>query len=269
LEEGGGDKLSIDRSRRITFEEVAELYAQVRPGYPEELVEDVLALSGIPADGRILEIGCGPGNATVPFAKRGYRIVGIELGERLAALAVENCRAYPRVEIQNVAFEDWVLEEKAFDLAISADAFHWIPPEVGYPKAARALKGSGSVAFFWNVPVDPKTEWSRAIDGAYRDVSPQVENPDKLFTVEWLAEIIKDNLRACGCFGEVTVKQYLGTETYTSEGYLDLLKTYSGLRGLDEDTKARLFARIRGVIEQFGGRVTKPSLVALFHSRVK
>jgi len=99
--------MPIDRTRRITFEEVAELYDNVRPIYPEELVEDALALSGIPAGGRILEIGCGPGNATIQFAKRGYKIVGIELGERLAALAVRNCRAYPGVEIRNTAFEDW------------------------------------------------------------------------------------------------------------------------------------------------------------------
>jgi len=259
--------MSIDRSRRIAFEEIAELYDQVRPSYPEELVEDALALSGIPAGGRILEIGCGPGNATLPFAKRGYRIVGIELGERLAALAVKNCRAYPGVEIQNTAFEDWAIEEKAFDLAISADAFHWIPPEIGYPKVTRALKDSGSAVFFWNVPVDPQTDWSRAIEKVYRERAPQVENPDKSFTLEWVVGIIKDNLAASGCFGTVTVKQYSWSETYTSEHYLKLLRTFSGHRDLDEDTRNALFAGIHEVLEQFGGRVTKPNLVALFHSK--
>ena len=102
--------MAIDRSKRITFEEVADLYEEIRSDYPKELVEDILSLSGISSDGRILEIGCGPGNATVSFARRGYRILGIELGERLAALAVKNCRAYPGVEIRNTAFEDWVLE---------------------------------------------------------------------------------------------------------------------------------------------------------------
>ena len=32
-------------------------------------------LSEIPPDGRILEIGCGTGKATLPFAQRGYAIV--------------------------------------------------------------------------------------------------------------------------------------------------------------------------------------------------
>ncbi len=261
--------MPIDRSRRITFEEVAEIYDEVSTSYPEELIEDALTLSEIPADGRILEIGCGPGNATIPFAKRGYRIVGIELGERLAALAVKNCRAYPGVEIRNTAFEDWPLEEKAFDLAISADAFHWIPPEVGYPKVARALKDSGSAVFFWNVPVDPKTDWSREIEEIFRERAPHLENPDKLYTLEWLIGIIKDNFRTSGCFGEVTVKQYLWDETYTSEQYLKLLRIFSGHRGVDEDTRSKLLAGIREVIERFGGRVTKPKLVALFHSGVK
>ncbi len=30
--------MTIDRRKRIAFEEVADLYDEVRPGYPEELV---------------------------------------------------------------------------------------------------------------------------------------------------------------------------------------------------------------------------------------
>ncbi|MBN1657198.1 MAG: class I SAM-dependent methyltransferase [Anaerolineae bacterium] len=261
--------MAIDRSRRITFEEVAELYNEVRPGYPEALIDDVLALSRIPTDGRILEIGCGPGTATVSFARRGYRITGIELGERLAALAVKNCRAYPGVEIHHVAFEEWVIEEKGFDLAISADAFHWIPPEIGYPKVARALKDPGSAAFFWFVPVDPQTDWSQAIEEVYRERAPGVENPDKSFTAEWVIEIIQENLAASGCFGDVTVKQYTWSEIYTSDRYVKSLRTFSGHRGLDEETRDRLFAGIHDVIERFGGTVIQPRHVVLFHARVR
>lgn len=261
--------MSIDRSRRITFEEVADLYDEVRPDYPKELIEDVLALSGIPADGRILEIGCGPGNATLPFARRGYTILAIELGARLAALAAGRCRAHPGVEIRNTAFEDWELAEKAFDLAISADAFHWIPPEVGYPKVARALKDSGSAAFFWHVPLDPETDWSKAIGKVYQERAPSVENPDQLFNLDWLTGVIRSNFETYDCFGAVTVKQYRWTETFTSERYLKLLRTYSGHRGMDEGTRDKLFAGIAEVIERYGGRVERPHLTALFHARVK
>lgn len=261
--------MSIDRSKRIYFEQHADLYDQTRPGYPEELIENILSLSDIPASGRILEIGCGPGNATIPFARRGYHIVAIELGERLAALAAKNCLPYPKVEIRNASFEDSAVEERAYDLAISADAFHWIPPEIGYPKIAGALKDSGSVALFWNIPVGPQTEWSRAIDSVYREVALGVENPDKSITLEWVTGVIKHNFAACGCFQEVAVKTYRWSETYSTDRYLNLVRTYSSLASLDAPTRSRLFAGIRGVLEDFGGWINKPFLAALFHARVK
>jgi len=261
--------MSIDRSKRITFESVADIYDEVRTGYPEELVEDILGLSGLPSNGRILEIGCGPGNATLSFARRGYRILAVELGEHLCALAAERCRAYPGVEIVNLAFEDWQLDERAFDLAVAADSFHWIPPEVGYPKVAAALKDSGSAAFFWRVPVDAKTDLSGAIDSVYQETAPQFINPDKRFTAEWLVGVILKNFRASGQFGEVTTKQYSWSETLTAEQYIRGLRTFSMHQGIDEVMREKLYARIGEVIEGFGGKVTQPQSVVLFHSRVR
>jgi SAM-dependent methyltransferase len=261
--------MSIDRRNRITFEEMANLYDEIRQGYPGELIEEVLSLSGIPAEGRILEIGCGPGNATLPFARRGFRILGIELGERLAALAAKNCRAYPDVEIRNIAFEDWELEEAAFDLALSADAFHWIPPEIGYPKVARALKATGAAAFFWNAPVDPGTDWSKAVDAVYRSTAPSIDNPDKAFTEEWLVGVIRKNFAESGCFGEVTVRRYPWSRTLDAEQYLKQLRTYSGHRGADEVIRERLYTGIREAIEKYGGQIVKPQLTVLFHARVR
>jgi SAM-dependent methyltransferase len=261
--------MAIDRSKRTTFEEVSDLYEEIRSGYPEELVEDILSLSGITSDGRILEIGCGPGNATVSFARRGYRILAIELGDRLAALAVRNCHAYSGVKILNSAFEAWELEESAFDLAIAADAFHWIPPKVGYPKVAKALKDSGSAAFFWNVPVDPETDWSRAIDKVYQKTTPEFVNPDKRFTTDWLMGIVTENFKASGCFGEVTTKQYFWSETLTGEQYIKSLWTFSMHKGINEVVREKLYADILEVIERFGGKVTQPRSVMLFHSPVK
>lgn len=108
-----------------------------------------------------------------------------------------------------------------------------------------------------------------AIEEVYREQAPQIDNPDKSFTPEWLIGIIKDNFATSGFFGEVTVRQYRWTETYTSEGYLKMLRTFSGHRGLDERVRERLFAGIREVIERFGRKVRKPNLAVLFHSRVK
>jgi len=261
--------MAIDRNKRVTFEEEADLYDEIASEYPDELVKDILSLSGIAANGRILEIGCGPGNATISFARKGYRIVGIELGERLAAKAVRKCRSYSGVEILHMAFEEWELEERTFDMALVADAFHWIPPSVGYPKVARALKDNGSLDFFWRVPVDPETGWSKAINDLYQAIAPQFINPDKRFTAEWLVSINTRNIEASGCFGNVITKQYLWSTSITADQYIKGLRTFSMHKDMKEEMREKLYSRIREVIDQFGGKVVQPNSVVLFHSKVK
>ena len=85
---------------RTTFDDVAKAYDDVRLGYPEQLIEDVISLSGLPPNGHVLEIGCGSGQATLQFARRGYKMLCLELGINLTRLAIDRCRPYPAVEIR-------------------------------------------------------------------------------------------------------------------------------------------------------------------------
>ena len=64
----------MDRPLRAVFDQDAERYDRARPGYPAELFDDLAALTGLRAGDRVLEIGPGTGQATVPLAQRGYRI---------------------------------------------------------------------------------------------------------------------------------------------------------------------------------------------------
>ena len=260
--------MTIDRTARITFEETADLYNETRLGYPEALIEDVISLSGIPAGGRILEVGCGPGNATLPFARRGYRITAVELGPRLAEYARHNCRAYPDVEIITSSFEDWPLSSR-YDLVMSAEAFHWIPPSIGYPKAAQALKPTGSAALFWDAPIDPDNACSHAVDRVYQQIAPDLPQPGKNWTAEWLVGQITQNFVNSGCFGVVNVRQYPWFTSLTTEKYLKLLRTFSSHRGMEEALRQRLYAAIGEVIDSFGGQIELPQLSVLFVAQRK
>jgi SAM-dependent methyltransferase len=81
------------------FDDAAQFYDEVRPRYPETIVEQMIAFAGLPARGRLFEVGCGTGQMTLPLARRGYTIVAIDQGERLAALTAQHCQPYPRVRI--------------------------------------------------------------------------------------------------------------------------------------------------------------------------
>jgi SAM-dependent methyltransferase len=261
--------MSIDRTRRIAFEEQAELYDQVRPGYPEALIDDVIALSAIPPGGRILEIGCGPGNATLPFARRGHPILAVELGEKLSALARRNLADFPQVEIVTAAFEDWPVQDSAFDLALSADAFHWIVPEIGYPKVRRALKPGRCLAFFWNAPAAVAAPWMPAVDEVYRRLAPQAVNPENRFSPDWVVETVSGTIRECGCFEAPQVRQYDIHQQETPDQYIGNLWTFSSHRDLDPALRRQLYAGIRQVLDAFGGLVDVPHSMVLFVARTR
>ncbi len=161
------------QSFRTLFDEVAQEYDRVRPGYPEALIEDVIVLSGLPKEGSILEIGCGSGQATLPFARRGYRLHCLDIGQHFVNLATRKFQSYPNVQIQHAAFEDWALQGQPFDLVMSATAFHWITPDVGYPKAAQMLKNTGSLAIFSNEHPMPHTGFFAEVQPIYQRVVPE------------------------------------------------------------------------------------------------
>jgi SAM-dependent methyltransferase len=264
--------MTDERERlRITFDQAARLYDRARPGYPAALFDDVVALSGIPPGGRILEIGCGTGQATLPFARRGYRILCVELGENLAAVARQNLAAYPQVEVQNGAFEEWPVEEDAFDLAIAATAFHWIDPAVAYPKTVRALRSGGAIALFWNLHVQGDADGGifEAVQEVYRREAPEIVGDDRpLPRPDEVPETVRDEIEQTGLFGEVAVLRYVWNVPYDTTSYIDVLDTYSGHRDLESATRARLYRGIARLINtEFHGRITKSYLTLCYIAR--
>ena len=254
---------------RGTFDEAALLYDEVRPGYPEDLFDDVVSLSGIPAGGRILEIGCGTGQATVPFARRGYRVLCVELGENLAALARRNLEAYPQAEVHIGPFEEWRLQEETFDLAVSATAFHWLDPEVAYPKVAGALRHRGALALFWNEHVysEASGNFFEEAQRIYEREAPEIVHPDDYKGPPRPDEVPSrtPEIEGSGLFRVTATRQYRWDETYDATGYLRVLDTYSGHRSLSDDAHGRLFRGIAGLIdERFGGSIVKGYLTTLY-----
>ena len=257
---------------RSSFDEAAVLYDEVRPGYPEALFEDAVALSRIDPGGRILEIGCGTGQATVPFARRGYRILCVELGENLAAVARRNLAAYPLVEVRTGDFESYPVPEDAFDLAVSATAFHWLDPAMAYSKVAGALKPGGVLALFWNVHVHTGASggFFEAAQRIYEREAPQIIGPDDHKGVPRPEEVPDrtDEIEGSGLFGNVQTRDYFWEQAYDAEGYLRVLSTYSGHISLDTASRQRLFRGISDLIErEYGGRIVKGYLSTLYVAR--
>jgi len=254
---------------RTSFDQVARDYDAVRPGYPAALIDDLVTLAGLPSHGHILEIGCGTGQATIPFAQRGYHLICIELGPALAAVAAHNCQPYANVQIQVGAFEDWPGPPQAFDLVMAATAFHWIPPQIGYPKAAHFLKDTGALAIFANEHPTPDAQFFADVQQIQQQLVPAWPDPTIGPPLEARIEAqiatTVATINASQLFTPVTVKTYPWTQSYTATAYVQLLNTYSNYRNLPAHTRTHIFTAITNLINtSYGGRMTKPYLAVLY-----
>ena len=91
---------------RRTFDTAADLYDTARPSYPEELFDDLVELARLEPGDRLLEIGCATGKATRSLLERGFSVVCVEMGAKLAERARRDLAGLP-VEINITPFEAW------------------------------------------------------------------------------------------------------------------------------------------------------------------
>lgn len=250
---------AADRERlAATFDSAAALYQRVRPEYPPALYERLLEVTGLHPPAPLLEVGCATGKATLPLARLGFRITALEPGAALAAAARANLAGY-EVDLVEARFEDWEPNGAVFDLVFAVTAWHWVEPEVRYPKAAAVLRPHGHLAV-WGaghvIPFDGDPFFEE-IQEVYEkigegfppgSVTPRPgELPDERAEIE-----------ASGFFEVIETRQYDWETVHDAESYIDLLNTFSGHIAMAEWQRNRLYAEIRRhLAERDDGRLRR------------
>lgn len=261
---------ALHEARRTSFDAVADSYAAVRPPYPEAVFEEIQRV--VPPPANVLEIGPGPGMATLPMAERGYRVHGLELGANLARVARNRLAAFGGVEIVRADFHEWEPErDGAFDLVLAASSWHWIDPAVGYPKARRALHRGGWLALLFSHP-RPGRPGSRSrafwdqTDELYRRWAPTLvarRGSPPLALRDQRREI-----RGSGCFQAAERLTWRWRQEFSADAHIGLLDTYSDHRTLPKRERERLYAAIRRLVnERFAGVVPREYQTVLYLAR--
>lgn len=249
---------------RDTFNTQAERYDRARPAYPSQVIDDLGELAAIGPGSRVLEIGCGTGQATIPLAERGCSILAVEIGSDLAAVARRNLAAFPNVEVVIAAFEEWPLPAQPFDAVVTATAFHWIDPDVRVGKAADALRPGGALAIIDTEHVAGGDEaFFAAAQACYEHWDPSTPPGLRLQPADRIPMDSRE-IESSGRFGPVTYRRYERDLGYSRAEYLDLLQTYSGHIALEASDRDGLLECIGQLIDRdFGGRITKRYLTQL------
>ena len=242
--------LHLNRRRAETFGEYADEYDRARPTYPVALVDAVRPGGGC----RVLDVGCGTGKAAQLFRARGCDVLGVEIDERMAAVARR--RGIP-VEVS--PFETWEPAGRTFNLVVSGQAWHWVDPSVAPAKVADVLTANGRLAAFWNYEYPSDEALAATVEDAYERFAPELEGSGIGRTAERRHDSqTREHVRwidACGRFAPCTVERFPWTWDLGRDEFLDLLRTHSGVALLPEDRRDAMLAVIAEAIGQVGSTI--------------
>ncbi|HKU95856.1 MAG TPA: class I SAM-dependent methyltransferase [Vineibacter sp.] len=237
--------------QRFTFDQVARDYGAARPGYPDALVDDVIAYAGLDPSDAVLEVGCGSGQATKSFATRGFRMLALDPGEGLIRAAQESLAAFPQVEFVVSTFEGWSATSAVFRLLIAAQSWHWVPADVQFTKAAEALTADGTLAVFGHVPVGLPAPLLEDFKRIYLDRAGVWGPPPEAWYLP--AGPFQSAFEASALFGPVTHKAYPWTWHHTTASYDSFLKTRSDLQTLSPTARQAVLDDIARAVDTYGG----------------
>ncbi|HEY8292458.1 MAG TPA: methyltransferase domain-containing protein, partial [Thermomicrobiales bacterium] len=145
------------------FAGTAWYYARYRPGYPDSFFRHVTARFALDGTTRLLDLGCGTGQLTVPLAPHVAAVVGMDPNPEMLAEAAVSAAAMGIRNVRWVNGSDRDLDRLAGDLGIfhvvtMGRSFHWMDR----PATLRSLDGmidrgggivlAGEDERIWEVP---------------------------------------------------------------------------------------------------------------------
>lgn len=253
-----GDDLA--RHLRGGFNLAAEDYQRTRPVCPPQMFDDLIRYARLSAGSRVIEIGCGTGQATVPLAERGLAITAVEPGSDLAAIARRRLARFPTAQVVTSSFEDWLPQEHeaAFDAVVAVNSLHWIDPQIRYSRPYQLLRSGGAMAVAgcqWARPATAERFWTD-VQADYRAVDYEGDPPPPPEKIG----LWRFPYEAQSFFHEVATLRYPFEIRYSAEDYLANLATQSSTRALGEARCAEFLARVRRRLASCGW----PQLTATF-----
>jgi SAM-dependent methyltransferase len=133
------------------FGRTAREYELGRPGWPEELLDQVIDELGLEPDAEVLDLGAGTGKLTRELVPRFERVVAVEPDDGMRVVLQE---VVPRAEALGGRGEAIPLVDGSVDAVFSAEAFHWFAGEESVAEIARVLRPRGALVILWNIPVE-------------------------------------------------------------------------------------------------------------------
>lgn len=130
------------------FTSTEAYYADYRPGYGDDVIEYVSDRFALDDTARVLDLGCGAGQITVPLAAHAGEVVGMDPNEGMLREARKRAAAAGRENIEWAVGSDADLGDElgTFGLTTMGRSFHWMDQERTLDHLYRMTEPGGGVA---------------------------------------------------------------------------------------------------------------------------
>jgi SAM-dependent methyltransferase len=249
-------------------------YNEIRPPYPDQIYEFLLATGALRTNASTLEIGAGNGLATRRLLDFGANpLTVVEPDQRFSSLLTSLATGYNTdIRVIAASFEEAVLPRNHYDLVAAATSFHWIQPSIGLAKVAAVLKPGGYVALWWHVfgdgdREDPYHEATRTI------LQPLASSPSGApdtvpFALDTPARL--RDFSSTGQFEKPAYTAYRWTFVLNTEQVGALYATFSSISRLPEEQRTTILHQLMEVADRhFGGVVERNMVSPVYVARRK
>jgi trans-aconitate methyltransferase len=225
------------------FGEVADVYDEIRPGYPTRIAETILAYHGsVPAS--VVELGAGTGKGTEVLVELGAPLSCVEPDPRMSAILRQK---FPHVDVYQETFEQWAPPPGGVPLIACAMAWHWLDEASRNQRVHDCLAPGGTLAVFGHKYAYVDGAQARAMDVAFRSVDPSVSDRAE----GWL----RADIEGSGVFTDIRDEVVSRSVEMSTAQYLQLVQTFSPFRKADPKSQADLLAVLTTTVDGFGGSV--------------
>jgi SAM-dependent methyltransferase len=253
--------------KRLSFNEVPDIYDEIRPSYPAALYDVLFGM--LPRHPEIVEVGPGTGQATKDLLDRGARVHAVEIGPATAAKLRLNLPT-DRLRVTVGDFEEMPTAPSSADAVFSATAYHWISPPARTDRPATLLRPNGIVAIVDLIQVTSPQDrgFFDAAQPLYKKHGDGHQGPQAP-TRDEVDPTMRKLLDGDNRFGEVVVRQWDWDQTYSAADYRKLMLSYSVTQMMAPSERVGLLDDVEAFInEHFEGRITRPLVATLTTARL-
>jgi 2-polyprenyl-3-methyl-5-hydroxy-6-metoxy-1,4-benzoquinol methylase len=157
------------------FQSTAAYYLRYRVPYPDTLISRIAERSGLKAGDHVLDLGCGPGQLGIAFARlAGAEVTAMDPESEMLEAATEGAKeAGVNITIRQGSSYDLGPDLGKLHLTVMGRSFHWMDRPATLDALDKLIEPGGAVVLFHDKAVLATPDWRSVVERLAETYAPE------------------------------------------------------------------------------------------------